>query len=458
MPRFAAILACAMVLFAAPVALADAPALLPVSGWLADTDGVGLDGEVDLTISLYATQSGGFALFDDVVTIDVDAGFFTAYAGENSPLDLALFAEQDELWMGVAVDGGAEAEPRARVATAPWAGFAEFAGVADDALLLGGVPADDFQLVADDADTLAGLGCQPSQLAVWSGLAWTCQDQSSVTEADPVFSSSAAGTITNVDVAGWNSAVGWGDHSAQGYLTSYVETDPVFAGSAASGVTYGDVIAWNTAYSWGDHATQGYLTSVAETDPAFSGSAAATIASGHIANWNTSYGWGDHASAGYISGVSAGAGLSGGGSSGSVTLTGGAYGNDTSGSTTYLTSSCQNYANAAVTVTAASSGTVLVTANSRMKITHVAGTRDELQLGIGTTTTSCGSSYDTMYYTWPPDLPSFSSEDMTFTVMQNFSVSAGTYTYYLNGRMASGYAASTDNFWFADLHAVFIPD
>ena len=41
---------------------------------------------------------------------------------------------------------------------------------------------------------------------------------------------------------------------------------------------------------------------------------------GNSSQWNTAYGWGDHASAGYITGVTAGAGLTGGGSSGAVTV------------------------------------------------------------------------------------------------------------------------------------------
>ena len=41
---------------------------------------------------------------------------------------------------------------------------------------------------------------------------------------------------------------------------------------------------------------------------------------GDSSQWNTAYGWGNHASAGYITGVTAGAGLTGGGSSGAVTV------------------------------------------------------------------------------------------------------------------------------------------
>ena len=39
------------------------------------------------------------------------------------------------------------------------------------------------------------------------------------------------------------------------------ETDPVFTASAANSITNTDLLNWNTAYGWGNHASAGYLTS-----------------------------------------------------------------------------------------------------------------------------------------------------------------------------------------------------
>ena len=50
------------------------------------------------------------------------------------------------------------------------------------------------------------------------------------------------------------------------FLTSYTETDPVFGASPAGGITATNIANWNTAYNWGDHSTEGYLTSYTETD------------------------------------------------------------------------------------------------------------------------------------------------------------------------------------------------
>jgi hypothetical protein len=134
-----------------------------------------------------------------------------------------------------------------------------------------------------------------------------------------------ATTAAVANAANWDTAYGWGDHAAAGYLTAYTETDPVFTASAAAGITltkinqwdtaYGwgnhanggylvataqDKTNWNTAFGWGDHSTEGYLTSFTETDPVFSASIAAGITGAQVANWNTAYGWGDHSVEGYL--------------------------------------------------------------------------------------------------------------------------------------------------------------
>ena len=70
-------------------------------------------------------------------------------------------------------------------------------------------------------------------------------------------------TITDIKVGQWDTAYGWGDHGAAGYLTS--ETDPVFAAHAANGVTTTKISNWDTAYGWGDHTQAGYLTAATNT-------------------------------------------------------------------------------------------------------------------------------------------------------------------------------------------------
>lgn len=186
---------------------------------------------------------------------------------------------------------------------------------------IGDVPAGLVELPADPA-TL----CNTGELLSWDGTGWICTPPATeidpttgtliadrwcstdgtvinctqiapiTTEGDPIFGGSAAAGITPTDLTNWNTAFGWGDHGAVGYLTA--ENDPVFSGSAAAGITSTQVTNWSTAFGWGNHAAAGYLT--AESDPVFSGSAAAGITPSHLTNWNTAFGWGNHSAAGYL--------------------------------------------------------------------------------------------------------------------------------------------------------------
>jgi uncharacterized protein YaiE (UPF0345 family) len=181
-------------------------------------------------------------------------------------------------------------------------------------------------------------------------------------ESDPAFGASVASAITSTETGRWETAYGWGDHGAAGYLTSftevdplwsaasnsyytaaqadaafatgtpvYAESDPAFSASIAAGIMSAETTRWETAYGWGDHGTAGYLTSFAEVDPLWAGASnlyyrrseadglfatgtplyvesdavftaavAAGLTSLHTTRWETAYGWGDHGAAGYL--------------------------------------------------------------------------------------------------------------------------------------------------------------
>jgi len=46
-----------------------------------------------------------------------------------------------------------------------------------------------------------------------------------------------------------------------GYLTSFTEADPLFSSHPAYGISATNIANWNSAYGWGDHSAEGYLTS-----------------------------------------------------------------------------------------------------------------------------------------------------------------------------------------------------
>lgn len=131
-------------LLAFPVqALADAPASLPIQGLLTDASGVALDGTVTLTLSLYDASDASVHTED--IDVVVDNGHFVAYLGVGATaLDLTVFRDNSSLQLGLAVDGNAELTPRIEVATAPYAGFAQYTNEA--ASLEGGFAAADFAL------------------------------------------------------------------------------------------------------------------------------------------------------------------------------------------------------------------------------------------------------------------------------------------------------------------------
>ena len=161
-------------------------------------------------------------------------------------------------------------------------------------------------------------------------------DSGIVNETDPIFSASVAAGITGADIANWNQAYSWGDHSTEGYIKSYTETDTLddvigrgnatnttaiipflydnqssfpnasifhgaIAHSHADGAMYfahggvwlklandsdiANSANWDTAYSWGDHSTQGYITS-SITIGDLSDVSNASPSTGQVLKWN----------------------------------------------------------------------------------------------------------------------------------------------------------------------------
>jgi hypothetical protein len=151
--------------------------------------------------------------------------------------------------------------------------------------------------VLGNALGIAQQGATSGQVLIWDGSDWLPGDISSE-ELDPSYTSSPSSSVTEIDINNWDAAYGWGDHSAQGYLTE--EIDPVFTASPANGITGVNITNWNAAFSWGNHALAGYLTEYTETDPVYLASPAGSITETNYNNWNAAFGWGDHAAEGYL--------------------------------------------------------------------------------------------------------------------------------------------------------------
>ena len=175
---------------------------------------------------------------------------------------------------------------------------------------------------------------------LWDGITWRSGVSSSTSESDPIFTSSAAGSITSTHIANWNAAYSWGQggngasvttsdtaptspsdgdlwwQSDTGYLKIYyndgdsnqwVDASPGGNGSGGGGggislaslsVTSNSVgtaaLTYNNAngvFSYTPPDLSAYLTSLGD---------AAGVTTAKITNWDTAYGWGNHANSGYL--------------------------------------------------------------------------------------------------------------------------------------------------------------
>ena len=97
-----------------------AQATLSIQGIIQKSNGAAVDdGKYDLTFKLYTTASGGAAVHTETQNIAVAGGIYSAELGNGSTPLTAAFDQT--YYLGVAVDGGAELIPRARLTSSPYA-------------------------------------------------------------------------------------------------------------------------------------------------------------------------------------------------------------------------------------------------------------------------------------------------------------------------------------------------
>ena len=135
----------------------------------------------------------------------------------------------------------------------------------------------------------------------WDGTTWKVlgRFQFTSSETDPIFSASPASNILSTHITNWDTAYGWGDHSAGGYLTN---TGSINSHTDVTIATLQDaqLLKYSAANAAWENWTPNFLTSYTETDPVFGASPAGGITGTNISNWNTAYNWGNHASGGYL--------------------------------------------------------------------------------------------------------------------------------------------------------------
>jgi len=96
------------------------PMLLNYQGVLTDENGLLLSGTVTMTLRLYTSLTGSDPLWQETQSTEVERGLFSLYLGSQNPLHQDLFSNQG-LYLGIAVGQDAEMQPRALLASVPYA-------------------------------------------------------------------------------------------------------------------------------------------------------------------------------------------------------------------------------------------------------------------------------------------------------------------------------------------------
>ena len=124
------------------------------------------------------------------------------------------------------------------------------------------------------------------------------------------------------------------------------------------------------------------------------------------------------------------------------------------GYTAHIGSVCSHYSGSNLTITVPSSGIIVVTSVVQLRISHAQGIDDIYRINHGVNMTDCGDwrySWTGQVYSSVPD--AFWLR-VTVHVQNVYSVTAGTYTYCVNGLMFSG-EDPNDFFWYSNSIAVF---
>ena len=116
---------------------------------------------------------------------------------------------------------------------------------------------------------------------------------------------------------------------------------------------------------------------------------------------------------------------------------------------------CTNFAQ--ITITVPSDGTIVISSMVKLDIDHTLGTEDRWQLTHETTATDCINLGQMWMDEIPDQYPSEAQVQLSAYVLTTWSVTAGTYTYYLNGQMIDGENVGFERHDWSTTVAVFYP-
>jgi hypothetical protein len=336
-----------VLLLLAPVLYA-VPGTINYQGLLKE-DGVPVEGSRDVTFRIYDSSTGGSMLWEEEQSVTFTQGMFSVLLGSAEPIQASVFGG-GRRWLSVSVDGGAEILPRGELASVGYAFSAETADTASralkadeaesaqeaaealDAYQLGGEPASQYSRVSHTHDSFY---YRQSLLKTSDG---TAPNVGSNFVHWDILAGVPAGFADGVDDTG---APGATDH---GQLTGLLDNDhPQYAlldslkiSDTTPPNTGRNIVHWNNLNGVPSGFVDG--TDDATTDASdivtgtmsperIEGTAVTTTDSRllSVAQKNALTGGGtttlhSHVETGDISSVTAGQGLSGGGTTGGVTV------------------------------------------------------------------------------------------------------------------------------------------
>jgi hypothetical protein len=318
--------------------LSSVPTIVRFNGVAKDANGSPRMGVIGVTFAIYKEQQGGPALWMETQNTQVDSGgHYSVMLGSTRKegLPVELFATGEARWVGVTIEGHAE-QPRVLLLSVPYALKAQ------DAETVGGLPPSAFVLAApampaasnpatsnqtgNSAAAAVGGSGTTNFLPLWTGAA-TLGNSAVFQSGSGATAKVGIGTTTPaaaLDVKGAANVEGPLTSPATGAATATAGKTSQAHSFVASSFNSGSKAAVNQTFQWKAEAAgnntatpSGTLNLLfgsgtpapAETGLKVSGKGVLTFASGQT-----------FPGAGTITGVTAGTDLTGGGTSGNITL------------------------------------------------------------------------------------------------------------------------------------------
>jgi hypothetical protein len=189
-----------------------------------DSTGAAVNGKHNLTFNIYNNEAAnGTALYtENQLDISVEKGHFTVYlgSGPGTNLNLNLFRDNPALWLQVTIDSTEKLLPLFRLATVPYAAYAQ---QCVDSQTLAGKGADQYAPVSDGLTAFGASCAGDGDVPQWSSTLkrWSCgkiSTDTTFTANDPVNAVASAGFMKDTDVAAKARAVCYDDTDADGSI------------------------------------------------------------------------------------------------------------------------------------------------------------------------------------------------------------------------------------------------